>query len=113
MNETILSIAKWHEETFPDATLEGQELKYRDELMEWTDSGCKDVTELADMLIVACGIARFDIKEGMFYIADVMDWASECCMPSLMDAVQEKMKINRQRKWTIGKGNYQHIPEGE
>lgn len=111
MTETILSIAKWHEETFPNATLEGQLVKYRDEESEWIASDCKDVTELADMLIVACGIARFDILEGMFFIADVMDWASGCCMPSLMDAVQEKMKVNRQRKWAISNGKYQHVEE--
>ena len=29
MKETIISIAKWHEETFPDATLEGQIEKYK------------------------------------------------------------------------------------
>lgn len=113
MKETIKSIIEWHEQTFPDATLEGQELKYRDELLEWSDSGCEDVFELADMFIVACGIARFSLEKGLYYIADAYAAATEIGTDELFGAVQEKMQINRQRKWGIGKGNYQHIEEGE
>lgn len=31
MKETVLTIAKWHEETFPDATLRDQLLKFEEE----------------------------------------------------------------------------------
>ena len=46
MKETIISIAKWHEETFPDATLDGQKVKYTEELHEWEESQYEDISEL-------------------------------------------------------------------
>lgn len=113
MKETILSISKWHEETFPDETLDGQVSKYREEFKEWADSNCMDVFELADMFIVACGISRFDIYRGMFYLADVYDWL-RADIPfdtdEFIDAVNEKMKKNRERVWAkTGEGQYHHV----
>lgn len=112
--ETIKSIIEWHEQTFPDATLWGQLDKYQEEQNEWVESNYSDVTELADMFIVACGIARFDLQEGFFHIADVYDWyanAEELQLSGLEDAVNNKMKINRQRKWNKGNGEYRHVEE--
>ena len=74
MSETIKSIIDWHTETFPDATLDGQILKWMEEKSEWEkslrkateDFVCGDVKELADMFIVACGLTRFSYTEAMF-----------------------------------------------
>ena len=65
--ETIASIIKWHEDTFKDATLEGQIEKYKTEVAEWYRSGRRDTMELADMAICACGIARFSIIDALYY----------------------------------------------
>ena len=120
MKETIASIILWHEQTFPDATLEGQLGKFRDEKLEYEEEDSKDVfskatlMELADMFIVACGIARFDLLEGLDAFEEVLHWINNCScfeVPDVMEAVQEKMKINRKRKWSKGKGNYQHVEE--
>ena len=112
MKETIKTIMDWHEQTFPDATLEGQLEKYQEEQLEWVESGEKDVDELADMLIVACGIARFNIWEGTFYFADISDWMSSdvpISWKDLEEAVNRKMAKNRKRVWRkTATGTYHH-----
>lgn len=118
MSETIASIMLWHEQTFPDATLEGQEQKWDDERLEWenTSSGTPDeLLELADMVIVCCGIMRFDYAEGFNYLASTLGRIQ--VMPTngkdLWEAVERKMAINRNRKWGKQGNSYQHIEEGE
>lgn len=112
MKETIKTIMDWHEQTFPDATLEGQLEKYQEEQKEWILSGEKDLSELADMFIVACGIARFDIHEGVFYISDVYEWVNgdlQLSMPQLVAEVERKMAKNRKRVWNkTAVGSYHH-----
>lgn len=115
MNETIKSIILWHEQTFPDATLEGQIEKFDDELSEYGESECLE--ELADLFIVACGIARFDFIEALPCFAKVERllkvWEKISVSRRAFEVVvNEKMQKNKKRKWTIGKGNYQHISEG-
>lgn len=106
MKESIKSIIQWHEDTFKDATLEGQIDKFMKEWQEWQES--RDIYELADMYIVACGIARFDSVLAIDYFFDI----SVIGTKGLQEAVDEKMKINRQRKWNFENGQYQH-EEGE
>ena len=122
MKETITSIILWHEQTFPDATLDGQLQKFADEYEEYYEADKKDsygkaaLMELADLVIVACGIARFDLVQGLDAFDDalhIINHASCFCVEEVNEAVQEKMQINRNRKWSIGKGIYQHIEEGE
>lgn len=115
MKETIKTIMDWHEQTFPDATLNSQLVKYQEEQREWVESGCKDITELADMFIVACGLARFDIHEGLYALSDVYDWYSgeaSLDMTNLIAEVEEKMKKNRKRDWAkTAEGTYHHTNE--
>lgn len=116
MKETILTIAKWSEETFGDnITLEGQLEKYEDEFGEWLDSDRNDIMELADMAIVTISIARFSITDALRCFGEIKEEAcySNFNLGELEEAIKNKMKINRQRKWSIGKGNFQHISEGE
>ena len=110
MKETIKTIIDWSEQTFPDATLDGQLDKYYEEQQEYLESKCKDITELADMFIVACGIARFNLVEGMYHIADVVDWFKEgdWYWKDFEKAINKKMKINRKRKWEKKEGLYKH-----
>lgn len=112
MKETILSIAKWHEETFPDATLEGQVKKWNEELKDFRETNYRDAHEFADMFIVACGIARFDINLGLYYFAEIYDWLGSDIpfdVKELIDATNEKMEKNRKRVWVkSGEGHYHH-----
>lgn len=107
--ETIESIRQWHEETFPDATFEGQTNKFSEEVQEYIDAmGTeKELTELADMFIVACGISRFSSNNALFELVDSRIKDKE----EFQKVVDEKMKINRERKWDKGNGEYKHIGE--
>jgi hypothetical protein len=58
---------------------------------------------------------RFDYAEGFDYLTATLGKIQ--VMPTngkdLWEAVERKMAKNRQRKWTIGNGQYQHITEEE
>lgn len=118
MKESILSIAQWHAETFPDATLLQQNLKFKEELGEWiasthvTDQGLilGDMLELADMFIVACGISRFAHVDAMFSFRTVASQMEHTHHTSkdLEKAIDAKMEINRARTWNNNNGYYKH-----
>lgn len=115
MNETIATIIQWHEKTFPDATLDGQKTKFAEELGEYKESA--DLEELADMFIVACGIARFNSIVALEYFAVVfkalLDWELVGVHGLLMTIIDDKMKKNRVRTWKkTGGGTYHHTKEG-
>lgn len=108
--ENIVSIIKWHEDTFKDATQEGQVKKFVAERNEYRQSCSRDVMELADMFIVACGIARFNSLVAMAAFAQVNKelGLSNFTTNELEEAINKKMKINRNRKWDFQNGLYQH-----
>lgn len=114
MSESIKTIIQWHEQTFPDATLEGQEQKWEDERDEWenTSYGSKyELEELADMVIVCCGVMRFDYAEGFDYLAATLCKISVMAFngTDLWRAVEKKMAKNRKRVFIhSGQGHYQH-----
>jgi hypothetical protein len=113
MKETIKSIIEWHEQTFPDATLEGQRLKFLAEMEEFDTAHFypERVMELVDMFIVACGVARFDADEAISEFACVRDRMLEK-MIRLADFeryIDVKMQKNRKRVFVhSGEGHYQH-----
>ena len=122
MKESILSIAQWHKDAFPDATLDGQKLKWLEEKREWKESlrsatddfVCGDVNELADMFIVACGLTRFSDAEAMFCFGRVERelCASLFATEDLENAIDKKMERNRVRSWEkTPQGNYHHTKE--
>lgn len=112
MAETIDTIIAWHKQTFPDATLDGQIRKYQEELREWEESQYEDTSELADMFIVACGIARFDLAQGLIYMADLYDQFvgnDSIGVDKVMSKVENKMAKNRKRVWNkTADGTYHH-----
>lgn len=114
MSESIASIIKWHEQTFPDATLEGQMQKWCDERLEWenTPTGTPDeLYELADMVIVSCGIMRFDYAKGFDYLSVTLGklYITPFEGEQLWKAVENKMAKNRKRIFIhSGQGHYQH-----
>lgn len=118
MKENIASIIQWHTETFPDATLEGQIEKFKDEEKEFylemmkPDNSTNTMLELADMFIVACGIARFSTVDAIMAIYKATKAGLQ--YPSgekLFAYIDKKTAINRKRKWGCNKGYYQHIDE--
>lgn len=113
--ETIKGIIEWSEQTFPDATLEGQIDKFNteyDEYFEATDTDSR-LEELADVFIVAFSISRFDLQEGLFYINDAWQLYSDSPYgwDELGPAIEKKMAKNRLRTWEKKNGNYQHKGE--
>lgn len=116
-SELIEILKKEHTETFKDVTLEAQLDKFVDEQQEFIDAdNClEEARELADMIIVAAGIARFAprfvdevIKPYIQRkIGDEEDIHSVICYMAL-----EKSLINKKRKWkklsTANGVKYQH-----
>jgi len=111
--ETIETIIQWHKETFPDTTLEEQEKKFIIEFDEYIEAIGEErqIKELADMQIVACGIARFNRARSQILTNKVLKYAEKFKhnLDDLNEAIQEKMAINRKRKWHKVNGEYRHI----
>lgn len=110
MRESIKSIADWTIETFPDATLLGQLDKFKEEKREWISSGYQDITELADMFIVACSLCRFNCVEAMYCFEVVANELLESNFTTmdLEKAIDDKMARNKKRKWAKLDGLYRH-----
>lgn len=108
--ETVLSIAQWHAETFPDADKDAQARKFFEEKDEWDASGKTDILELADMFIVACGICRFDVMTALaaLRVVDSCRVNAGVEVGEFLDAIDDKMKINRARTWEQRGGLYKH-----
>lgn len=113
MRETIDTIKLWHQKTFRDETLEGQKEKFLEELREfsWANKD-EELSELADMVIVSAGIARFvdywSFLETTYHLAAKAGYD----MTELWEAVQNKMQINRKRVWSkTSEGAYHHTNE--
>lgn len=106
----IKSIALWHEETFPAATVQEQKLKFAEEFGEWKNS--QDILELADMYIVACGLTRYPTMDAAIAFHAINE---ECLLnhimsKDLMDAVADKMDTNQRRSWKrVANVGYRHI----
>lgn len=111
--ELIDILKKEHEETFKDITLEAQLDKFVDEQEECENAeNClEEARELADMIIVAAGIARFAPRfvEKVLkpYIEKKM--GEENNLNSIIAYMAlEKSLINKERKWSKKDGKYQH-----
>ena len=101
--EMIEEIVKWHKETFPDADLESQKLKFLEEYREYLKSW--DLMELADMAIVNC-VLRYRFL--FFRFDDIFRFEAEGTETILREIIIKKMKINKKRKWKKENGVYRH-----
>ena len=108
IKENLATIIAWHTETFPHATYDGQIKKFEEERNEYLSATTmpNKLEELADLIIVCCGIARFSTTDGLRHIAQL---PFNFTRQEIDDAVQAKMIKNRQRKWTKGDGQYRHV----
>ena len=108
IKENLATIIAWHTETFPHATYDGQIKKFEEEMNEYLSANTQQdrLEELADLIIVCCGIARFSTTAGLQHIAQL---PFNFTRQEIDDAVQAKMIKNRQRKCTKGDGQYRHV----
>lgn len=91
-----------HKMLWPDTNLEQQRAKYEEEKKEYnnTRSNTEDeLYELADMIVVSAGIARFDYTEGIGLLANVI-FTSGYGIDDVWHAVEKKMLRNMRRNWT-------------
>lgn len=111
--ELIDILKKEHKETFKDVTLEAQLDKFVDEQEEYENAeNClEEARELADMIIVAAGIARFAPR----FVDEVIKpyiqgkIGDENNLNSIIAYMAlEKSLINKERKWDKKGGKYQH-----
>lgn len=112
--ELMAILKKEHEETFKDVNLEDQLDKFVDELEEYNeaDNPLDEARELADLLIVAAGAARFAprfAKEFMVAkIVDMIEEEDEYGRGIITHLALEKSLINKNRSWSKKGGKYQH-----
>ena len=112
--ELMAILKKEHEETFKDVTLDAQLDKFIDELNECkaADNPLDEAREVADLLIVAAGVARFAprfAKEFMVdKIIDMIDEEDEYGRGLVTHLALEKSLINKNRDWSKKGGKYQH-----
>lgn len=114
MKETIDTIIQWQKETFPDADLEGQKQKWKEEYKEYLYTEInteEELFEIADMIIVSAGIARFDYWLGLDYLYETFAITYKRCgwCVNVWEAVEKKMEKNRKRVWKKqDNGSYHH-----
>lgn len=116
----INDIVKIHEDLFPDATLQTQLEKFTEEMTEWfislsMDNEDNQMEEACDMLIVACGIARFNPLIGLalqeyvlnkyYYNKDIKRGVK------FFETLKYKMNKNKKRNWEDKDGYYKHVEE--
>lgn len=93
-------IKKWHEKTFPDATLAGQLAKLEEEINENLNADKESfLEEVADVLIVCAGLLRFDSKIGVATTNKYVEHANSDILAKIINAIQKKMEKNKKRKW--------------
>lgn len=114
IDNRLNSIKRWHEKTFPDATLAGQLAKLEEEICESLKVGKKDKAalfeEIADVLIVCAGLRRFDSKIGISIENNYLNNATPDILLVIDLAIIQKMNKNRKRKWEKTEdGRFHHI----
>lgn len=114
---TFDNLIALHEMLWPSTNLSQQENKWHEEEDEWysTDDGSEEeLYELADMIIVSAGIARFDYVKGLEYFRRSLGRQTASDLSELWNAVEKKMLRNLRRDWQkkadVG---YHHTEEGE
>lgn len=116
MESYLKRMSKEHEKLFPLATLGTQALKLDEELSECEKA--EDLfevqNELADSLIVCCGIYRFAPKTALVVATSILSTAESFGFKSiLLKKANEKWEVNKKRKWKYENGIYHHIGEDE
>lgn len=115
IRKELEGVKKWHVKTFKDADLSGQLLKLEEEMKEVKEArekrkGIKEIyKETADVLIVIAGLKRFNSMIGGTLLNFLLDKMSLNELVEILEALRQKMKINRARKWDkLKDGRFKH-----
>ena len=107
----LIDIKYWNAQTFRDATLGGQLEKLEEELKEWQKAANQEeaLKELADVFIVVGGLIRWNSRIGTYFENTMFELLKTSALERISKAIEEKMEINRNRKWhKAGNGKYHH-----
>lgn len=107
----LLDVEEWNKRTFRDATLGGQLEKLEEEMTEFQKAQNKEeaTKELADIFIVLGGLIRWNSRIGVFFENFYFDNLKTSALERISKAIEEKMEINRKRKWhKTGNGKFHH-----
>ena len=101
----------WFKKTFKDIKMSGQLLKLEEELREIRRAPkTKEKKELADVLIVIGGLRNFNSVLGATLFNLIVDRMTFDEVAEIIELVNDKMIINRSRKWYKTKdGRYRHV----
>lgn len=101
----------WFEKTFKDIKMSGQLLKLEEELREIRRAPKEEEKkELADVLIVIGGLRKFNSVLGNTLFNLIVDRMSFDEVAEMIELVNDKMIINKCRKWYKTKdGRYRHV----
>lgn len=91
-----------HEMLWPDINLQQQCAKFEEEEKELKEAEYnteESLYELADMIIVSAGIARFDYVKGLEYFRRSLGRQTASDLSELWNAVEKKMLRNLRRDW--------------
>ena len=107
-------IAKEHEKLFERADFQSQLIKYEEERKEYHEALNHLIEELADRMIVCCGIYRFAPKVAEKRLKDCYDKAIHFGIVQSVEAeVNRKWQINLKRKWAWNGKTYHHVGDDE
>lgn len=101
----------WFEKTFKDIKMSGQLLKLEEELREIRRAPKEEEKkELADVLIVIGGLRKFNSVLGNTLFNLIVDRMSFDEVAEMIELVNDKMIINKCRKWYKTKdGRCRHV----
>ena len=98
---TFDNLIALHEMLWKETNLDQQIAKFEEEKKEYKETlyGTEEsLYELADMIIVSAGIARFDYAYGIGLLADTV-YTVEFSISDIWQAVETKMRKNMKRDW--------------
>lgn len=98
---TFDNLIALHEMLWPETNLEQQLAKFEEEEKEYKETLCateESLYELADMIIVSAGIARFDYTQGIGLLSNIL-YTAEFSIDDIWQAVETKMRKNMKRDW--------------
>ena len=111
MKEYIKEIIEWHEKAFPNATEFAQYKKANEEIIEMWEAGInptRRLEEKADVCIALIVLAyRFNSQIAQLLLIGIFYERMDL---QLLEAIQDKMKINKKRKWVQNEeGVFHHV----
>lgn len=98
---TFDNLIALHEMLWPDTNLDQQLAKYEEEKKEHKETSYnseESLYEVADMVIVSAGIARFDYTRGVWHLTKTI-CNSEFVIDNIWQAVEKKTLKNMKRDW--------------